>query len=80
LILAAVVDTDALWQLIIYALVASVGVTAIFSFGIVGLTRFDEARRGGRGGSGIGYAVLAAVCSLVVIAVVIEAIVIMTRK
>jgi uncharacterized membrane protein len=79
-ILASLVDTDALFKVILYSLVAGVGMTAIFSFGIVGLTRFDEARRGGRGGSGAGYAVLAGLCSLIVIVVVIEAIVIMTRK
>jgi hypothetical protein len=80
MILASLVDTGALWRVIIYSLVAGVGMTAVFSFGIVGLTRFDEARRGSRTGSGFGYAVLAAVCSLIVVGVVIEAIIIMTRK
>jgi hypothetical protein len=80
MILASLVDTGALWRVVIYSLVAGVGMTAVFSFGIVGLTRFDEARRGGRSGSGFAYAVLAAVCSLIVVGVVIEAIVIMARK
>jgi hypothetical protein len=72
-ILASLVDTGALWRVIAYSLVAGVGMTAVFSFGIVGLTRFDEARRGGRSGSGVGYAVI-------VVGVVIEAIIVMTRK
>jgi hypothetical protein len=80
MILASLVDTGALFKVVVYSLVAGVGMTAIFSFGIVGLTRFEEARRGGRGGSGVGYAVLATLCSVIVIVVVIEAIVIMTRK
>jgi hypothetical protein len=79
-ILASLVDTGALWRVIAYSLVAGVGMTAVFSFGIVGLTRFDEARHGRRSGSGLGYALLAAVCSLIVVGVVIEAIIIMTRK
>jgi cation transporter-like permease len=79
-ILASLIDTGALWRVILYSLVAGVGMTAVFSFGIVGLTRFDEARHGRRSGSGIGYAVLAALCSLIVLGVVVEAIVIMTRK
>jgi cation transporter-like permease len=79
-ILASLVDTGALWRVVAYSLVAGVGMTAVFSFGIVGLTRFDEARHGRRSGSGIGYAVLAALCSLIVLGVVVEAIVIMTRK
>jgi hypothetical protein len=78
--LALLVDTGALWRVVVYAFVAGVGVTAVFSFGIVGLVRFEERRHGGRAGSGTGYAVLAAACALIVIAVVVEAIVIMTRK
>jgi hypothetical protein len=79
-ILASLVDASALWRVIAYSLVAGVGMTAVFSFGIVGLTRFDEARHGRRSGSGFGYALLAAVCSLIVVVVVVEAIIIMTRK
>ena len=46
--LATVVDVHALWRVIVYSLIAGVGVTIVFSFGIVGLTRFDEVRRGQR--------------------------------
>ena len=76
--LATIVDWGALGKVVLYSFVATLGVTTVFSVGIVGMTRFDERRR--TGGGGIGYAVLAAVCALVVAAVVVEAIVVMTQK
>jgi hypothetical protein len=78
--LAALVDTEAVGKIILFSLVASVGGTAVFSFAIVGLARFDEARRGMRRGSGAVYAVLTTVCALIIAGVVVEAIVVMTRK
>lgn len=78
MILATLVDWSALGKVVLYSLVTGVGVTAVFSVGIVGLTRFDEGRR--RGGGAVGYAVLASICGLIVLAVVVEAIVIMTNK
>ena len=79
MILATLVDWGALGKVVLYSFVAAIGVTTVFSVGIVGLTRFDERRRSGGGGR-VAYAVLAAVCALIVAAVVVEAIVIMTKK
>ena len=80
MILASVIDWDALGQVVLYSFVVTVGLSAVFSFGIVGLVRFDDCRRGGRSGSGIGWVALAALCGLIVAAVVVEAIVVMTSK
>ena len=65
-------------EVVIYAFVSTIGLTTVFSVGIVGMVRFDDRRRTGRGG--IAYALLAAVCALIVAGAVVEAIVIMTRK
>jgi hypothetical protein len=78
--LASLVDTHALWRVIVYSVVAGVGVTAVFSFGIVGLTRFEESRRGGRSGMAAAYAALALIAAVVVVGVVVEAIVVMAKK
>ena len=78
MILATLVDWGALGKVVLYSFVAAVGVTTVFSFGIVGLARFDDRRR--HGGGGGGYLVLALLCGLIVLAVVVEAIVIMTSK
>lgn len=77
--LATVVDWNALGKVVVYSFVASVGVTTVFSVGIVGLARFDERRRTGGGGR-IAYAALALICALIVAAVVVEAIIVMTKK
>ena len=76
--LATLIDWGALGKVVLYSFVAAVGVTTVFSVGIVGMVRFDDRRRSG--GGGIAYAVLAAICALIVAGVVIEAIVIMSKK
>jgi hypothetical protein len=78
--LATLIDSEALGKIILYSLLTSVGGTAVFSFAIVGLARYDEARHGDRRGSGTLYAVLTAVCALIIAAVVVEAIIIMAKK
>lgn len=78
MILAELVDTNALLKVILYSLVSAVGVTAVLSFAIVGLARFDDRRRTGSGGTA--WLVLALVCALIIAAVVVEAIVVMAKK
>jgi uncharacterized membrane protein YidH (DUF202 family) len=78
--LATVVDTHALLRVILYSLIAGAGVTGVFSFAIVGLTRFDEIRHGRRAGRSFPWIALTLAAALVVVAVVIEAIVLMTNK
>jgi hypothetical protein len=79
-LLGTVVDWGALGKVVLYSFIAAVGITTVFSVGIVGMVRFDDRRRSGGGGGGIAYAVLAAVCALIVAGVVVEAIVIMAKK
>jgi hypothetical protein len=76
--LATVVDWGALGKVVLYAFVTTLGATIVFSLGIVGMVRFDDRRREGRGG--LQYAALALVCALVITAAIVEAIVIMTQK
>jgi hypothetical protein len=78
IVLASLVDWGALGKVVLYAFVSAIGVTTVFSVGIVGLVRFDEGRR--IGGGAVGYAVLALLCGLIVLAVVVEAIIVMTNK
>jgi hypothetical protein len=76
--LATLINTETLGKVILYSFVVSVGVTTVFSFGIVGLTRFDERRRAGSGG--VAYAVLAAFCAVIVAVIVVEAIAVLVKK
>jgi hypothetical protein len=77
-ILATLVDWSALGKVVVYSLVAAVGVTAVFSVGIVAVERYDNRRRAGVGG--IAYATLSLLCALIVAAAVVEAILVMSRK
>ena len=78
--LATIVDTSALWQTVVYALVSAVGVTLIFSLAIRGATRFGEHSRDGRpfaaGVSG-GLAILGLLATATAIVV---AVIVMTTK
>jgi hypothetical protein len=53
------VDGHLLWQVVWVSLLAGVGISALFSFVIVGAARAGEARRAGRGGMALGYAAFA---------------------
>jgi hypothetical protein len=52
------VDTHLLWQVIYVSLLAGVGVSALFSFVILGAVRAGDARLAGRGAAAIAYAAL----------------------
>jgi hypothetical protein len=68
--LAVVVDTKALLKVIWVSFAAGAGLTAAFSFAIVGSTRLGDRQREGRTVAAVAYGVLAAV-ALVAIAVAI---------
>ena len=78
--LGAVVEWGNLLQVVYVSLIAGVGITLIWSLGLVGVARFDDRRRVGDRGGAARYAALAIVSGLVVIAVLVEAVIIMTTK
>lgn len=78
--LGTIVDTHALFKVVVWSLATGVGLTFVFSLGIVGVARADDMRRAGNNGAATGYVVLAVVSGLVVLAAVVEAIVVMTTK
>jgi len=55
------VDAGQLAQVVWVSLLAGVGITAAYSFVVLGSARSAEARRAGNSGAATGYAVLAAV-------------------
>jgi hypothetical protein len=59
--LATIVDTKALLDVVWASLAAGVGGTAAFSLAIVGATRFFDMRRDGRGAEALTFAVLTGV-------------------
>jgi hypothetical protein len=79
-VFAEVVEWDAVLEVIWVSLLAGIGVTAIFSLGVLGASRAIEARRGGTGGAAGAYALLTLVAFAVVAAAMLFGIVVMTQK
>jgi hypothetical protein len=77
---ATIVDTTALWQTIVVAFVAGVGVTLAFSIAILGVARFVELGRDGRSAAAITFGVIAAVALAAVAAAVVLGVIVMTTK
>jgi hypothetical protein len=75
-----VVDWNALGQVVLYSLVAGVGVTLCYALAILGAARFGDARASGAGGRAIAFGVLAALGLAATVAAVIGAIIVMTNK
>jgi hypothetical protein len=56
--LGAVVDWEALLDVVLASLIVTVGVTIVFSLAIYGATRYAEVRRDERSGQAIAYGAL----------------------
>jgi hypothetical protein len=78
--LATVIDTSTLGKLIGVALLAGVGVCAMFGVAILGATRAGELRRDGRPGVAVAYGALALAAGLACLAGVAYGVAITTRK
>jgi hypothetical protein len=76
-VIAAVVDWDALLQVIWVSLVAGVGVTAAWAFALLGSTRAIEVGRAGRAAEAAIYAVVGVAGFVAVVAAIVFGIVIL---
>jgi hypothetical protein len=79
MILASVVDWEALLDVVIASLIGAVGVTIMFSLAIYGSTRFAEGRRE-ENAAKLGYAFLAAGGLAVTAAAVVLGLFVMLSK
>lgn len=78
--LATVIDTQALLDTVVAALVTGIGVTVIFSLAILASARFGEMSRDGRTGAAVAYWVAAAVAGVAFAAAITIGIIVMTTK
>jgi hypothetical protein len=78
--LLSVVEINQLFDVIWVSLLAGVGITAAYSFVVLGTGRSAEARRSGQTGAAIAYGLLAAVFLILVAASFVFAIRIMLTK
>ena len=80
IVLAQVVDWEALADVVIASLVAGVGVTLCFSLGILGVTRFADMRRAEKPVQASFWAVLGALGMGASLLMITLAIIVMTSK
>jgi hypothetical protein len=78
--LLSVVEIGQLFEVIWVSLVAGIGITAAYSFVVLGTGRSAEARRSGQTGAAIAYGLLAAVFLILVVGSFVFAIKIMLTK
>jgi hypothetical protein len=77
---ASVVDWNALGKVVLYSLIAGVGVSLAFGIAIAGSVRFADLRREGRGALAGAYVVCALLGLAVSVAAVAYGIYLMTQK
>ena len=80
MIAATVIDWGALGKVILYSVIAGVGVPTIYSLAVVGATRSTEAGRERRAGAAAVYAVLAALGGLACLAAMAYGVYLLTQK
>jgi hypothetical protein len=78
--IATIVDTQALLDSVIAAVIAGVGTTVIFSFAILGAVRFGDANRDGRALHAAFFGVLAVFGVIATIGAAVFAVIVMTSK
>lgn len=76
--IAAIVDWDAILEVVWVSLLAGVGVTAAWAFALLGATRSVENGRDGRTAGAIVYATVGVAAAATVVAAIVFGIVILT--
>ena len=77
--LAALVDTSALWKIVLCAFAGGVGITAIFGYGIMRLEALQEARERRESGA-VALNGVVALCAAICLAAVAVGLLAMTHK
>ena len=77
--LASLVDTTALWKIVVAGVVGGVGVVMAFGFVLVGTSRL-ESMRGGSAGARTAYVLLIAIAAAFCLAALVVGVLAMTKK
>jgi hypothetical protein len=78
--LATIVDTSALWKIVLCAFAGGVGITAIFGYGIVRLEALERARETKESGAVALNAAAVAICALICLGALVLGFIAMTHK
>jgi hypothetical protein len=79
-VLGTIVDTTALWETVVAAIVAGVGITLIFSVALLGAARFADMNREGRPLAAAAFGTLAVVGVIAFLGAIAVGLVVMTTK
>jgi hypothetical protein len=79
-VIATIVDTEALLDTLVAAVLAGVGTTVIVSFAILGAVRFAEANRDGRTIEAAFFGALALAGVVATVGAAVVAVIVMTSK
>jgi hypothetical protein len=77
---SSVIDWDALGKVVLYSVVAGVGVPAVYAFAVLGAGRSMDAQRERRGGLATAYALLALLGGAACLGAIAYGIYLMTQK
>jgi hypothetical protein len=75
-----IVDWSALGKVVLYSVVAGVGVPAVYGFAVLGAARSTDAARDRRNGAATAYALLALLGGAACVAAIVFGIVVLTQK
>ena len=80
MIATTVIDWDALGKVVLYSIVAGIGVPGIYGLAVLGAARSTDAQRSRRNAAATAYAVLALLGGAICLASVAYGIYLMTQK
>lgn len=80
LVTAAIANAGKLGKVVLYSLIAGVGISAVFALGVSGAGGLLDALRERRTAAALGWGALAALCTAVALGGVVFGVVVMTQK
>jgi hypothetical protein len=78
--IAAIVETGKMLKVVLYSLIAGVGIAVVFGAGVSGAASLLDALREHRTVAGAAWGVLTVICLVVAAAVIVLGVVVMTTK
>jgi hypothetical protein len=79
-VIATIIETRTLAKVVLYSVVAGVGVAVIFGAGVSSAASLFDALREHRSGAGMAWGALTVLCLVLVLGVVVLGIVVMSTK
>jgi len=76
----AIINTSALWKIIVASFVGGAGLVILFGLLLIGISRAEAARRARNAGSRVAYLAGSAICGVICVGLVVVGIYAMAKK